>query len=112
MNKADSEAGNRATDSLLNYETVKFFGNEKYEAEKYDEKLANFERHALKTDRSLAALNLSQTLILTACLVVNIWFAARGIITHNLTLGDLVMIAGYFSAIQKPLFYLAQPIEI
>jgi len=106
MNKADSEAGNRATDSLLNYETVKFFGNEKYEAEKYDEKLANFEKHALDTDRSLAALNLSQSLILTGCLVLNIWFAANGVINKTLTLGDVVMIAGYFNSIQKPLFYL------
>ena len=104
--QADSEAGNRATDSLLNYETVKFFGNEKYEAEKYDEKLANFEKHALDTDRSLAVLNLSQSLILTGCLVLNIWFAANGVINKTLTLGDVVMIAGYFNSIQKPLFYL------
>ena len=77
MNKADMEAGNLATDSLLNYETVKFFGNEKFEAERYDGKLGKYEQAALKTDRSLAMLNLSQAAILTSCLVGNIWFAAH-----------------------------------
>ena len=78
MNKADMEAGNLATDSLLNYETVKFFGNEKFEAERYDAKLGKYEQAALKTDRSLATLNLTQTAILSCCLIGNIWFAAHG----------------------------------
>ena len=58
MNKADMEAGNLATDSLLNYETVKFFGNERFEAMRYDDKLARYEQAALKTDRTLATLNI------------------------------------------------------
>ena len=58
MNKADMEAGNLATDSLLNYETVKFFGNERFEAMRYDDKLARYETAALKTDRTLATLNI------------------------------------------------------
>ena len=62
-------AGNLATDSLLNYETVKYFGNEGYEAKRYDEKLASYENAALKTDKTLATLNLGQQLILGSCLV-------------------------------------------
>ena len=76
MNKADMEAGNLATDSLLNYETVKFFANEKYETERYDQKLAAFEEQALKTDRTLALLNMGQLAILGACLLVNLAMAA------------------------------------
>jgi ATP-binding cassette subfamily B (MDR/TAP) protein 7 len=62
MNKADMEAGNLATDSLLNYETVKFFGNERFEAMRYDDKLARYETAALKTDRTLATLNIDRML--------------------------------------------------
>ena len=67
-------AGNLATDSLLNYETVKYFGNEGYEAKRYDEKLASYENAALKTDKTLATLNLGQQLILGSCLVGKIFF--------------------------------------
>ena len=77
MNKADMEAGNLATDSLLNYETVKFFANEKYETERYDEKLAAFEQQALKTDRTLALLNMGQLAILGTCLLVNLAIAIK-----------------------------------
>ena len=68
MNKADMEAGNLATDSLLNYETVKYFGNEEFEAHRYDQKLQKFELAALETDRTLAKLNIGQLLILGGCL--------------------------------------------
>lgn len=113
MNKADMEAGNLATDSLLNYETVKFFANEKYETERYDEKLANFEEQALKTDRTLALLNMGQLAILGACLLVNLAMAAgvidfgqNSIANGKLTIGEFVMIASYFQQIQRPLFFL------
>ena len=76
MNKADMDAGNLATDSLLNYETVKYFANEKYEATRYDGKLANFEQAALKTDRTLALLNMGQQAILGSCLLFNLGMAS------------------------------------
>jgi len=78
MNKADMEAGNLATDSLLNYETVKYFGNESFEATRYDGKLSNFEQAALKTDKTLAFLNLGQQVILGSCLVLNLGLAGHG----------------------------------
>ena len=78
MNKADMEAGNLATDSLLNYETVKYFGNERFEATRYDGKLSNFEQAALKTDKTLAFLNLGQQFILGSCMVLNLGLAGHG----------------------------------
>ena len=72
------EAGNLATDSLLNYETVKYFGNERFEATRYDGKLSNFEQAALKTDKTLAFLNLGQQVILDSCMVLNLGLAGHG----------------------------------
>ena len=69
LKKADMAAGNLATDSLLNYKTVKYFGNEGYEATRYDAKLASYEKAALKTDKTLATLNLGQQMILGSCLI-------------------------------------------
>jgi len=106
MNKADMEAGNLATDSLLNYETVKYFGNERFEATRYDGKLSNFEQAALKTDKTLALLNLGQQVILGSCLVLNLGLAGHGVANGVLTVGDVVMIAAYFQAIQRPLSFL------
>src|ERR1700744_3487240 len=68
MNKAENESGNRAVDSLLNYETVKYFNNEKYEAERYDQILQKFEKASLKTSTSLATLNFGQNVIFSASL--------------------------------------------
>ena len=77
------EAGNLATDSLLNYETVKFFANEKFEVDRYDSKLAKYEKSALKTDRTLAQLNLGQQMILGLCLMINLGMAGYGILNEQ-----------------------------
>lgn len=113
MNKADMDAGNLATDSLLNYETVKYFGNEKYESLRYDEKLANFEKAALSTDRTLALLNMGQQAILGSCLLFNLGMASgvvdvgqASIAAGTLSIGEFVMIASYFQQIQRPLSFL------
>jgi len=113
MNKADMDAGNLATDSLLNYETVKYFANEKYEATRYDGKLANFEQAALKTDRTLALLNMGQQAILGSCLLFNLGMASgmldfgqASIAAGTMSLGEFVMIASYFQQIQRPLSFL------
>jgi len=106
MNKADMEAGNLATDSLLNYETVKYFGNEKFEAIRYDEKLGKYEQAALKTDRTLASLNIGQQVIIGACLIGNLYMATNGIAAGALTIGDFAMILAYFHSIQRPLSFL------
>nr|AAT47883.1 ABC transporter 7 [Oikopleura dioica] len=113
MNKADMDAGNLATDSLLNYETVKYFANEKYEATRYDGKLANFEQAALKTDRTLALLNMGQQAILGSCLLFNLGMASgildfgqASIAAQTMSLGEFVMIASYFQQIQRPLSFL------
>ena len=79
MNKAENESGNRAVDSLLNYETVKYFNNEKYEADRYDEILQVYEKASLKTSTSLAALNFGQNAIFSVALSAIMVMAAKEI---------------------------------
>jgi len=79
MNRAENESGNRAVDSLLNYETVKYFNNERYEAERYDKILQKFEVASLKTSTSLAALNFGQNAIFSTALSVIMVMAAKEI---------------------------------
>lgn len=80
MNKAENEAGNQAVDSLINYETVKYFNNEKYEAERYDKVLKNYEIASLKTTTSLAFLNFGQNAIFSVSLSTIMILAANGIL--------------------------------
>nr|XP_055034202.1 iron-sulfur clusters transporter ABCB7, mitochondrial [Misgurnus anguillicaudatus] len=106
MNKADNEAGNAAIDSLLNYETVKYFNNEKYEAERYDSYLKVYESSSLKTTSTLAMLNFGQSAIFSVGLTAIMVLASKGIMAGTMTVGDLVMVNGLLFQLSLPLNFL------
>merc|ERR1719397_87282 len=106
MNKADNDAGNRAIDSLINYETVKYFNNEDFEAEQYDKSLVKYEEASLKTNWSLAFLNFGQNLIFSGALSAIMIMAARDIMAGNMTVGNLVMVNGLLFQLSVPLGFL------
>uniref|UniRef100_A0A672MI24 Iron-sulfur clusters transporter ABCB7, mitochondrial n=1 Tax=Sinocyclocheilus grahami TaxID=75366 RepID=A0A672MI24_SINGR len=106
MNKADNEAGNAAIDSLLNYETVKYFNNEKYEAERYDGFLKVYESSSLKTTSTLAMLNFGQSAIFSVGLTAVMVLASKGIMAGTMTVGDLVMVNGLLFQLSMPLNFL------
>ncbi|XP_060517445.1 iron-sulfur clusters transporter ABCB7, mitochondrial isoform X2 [Cylas formicarius] len=106
MNKAENEAGNKAIDSLINYETVKYFNNELYEAERYDAALKKYEAASLKTTSSLAMLNFGQNAIFSAALSGIMILAANEILKGNMTVGDLVMVNGLLFQLSIPLGFL------
>ncbi len=105
-NTLDSEAYGRAIDSLLNYETVKYFGNERYEAKRYDGSLAEWEEAALKSQRSLGFLNAAQAGTIAIGVTLMVMRAAKGVASGNLTLGDLVMVNAYLLQMFQPLGFL------
>ena len=106
MNELDSSAHTRAIDSLLNYETVKYFGNEDFEARRYDENLERLRRAALKSQTTLSLLNTGQQLIIAAALIAMLWRATQGVVEGRLTLGDLVMINAFMIQLYIPLNFL------
>ncbi|CEJ96244.1 Lipid A export ATP-binding/permease protein MsbA [Caballeronia glathei] len=106
MNDLDSKANSRAIDSLLNYETVKYFGNEEWEAERYDENLKRYRTAAIKSQRSLSMLNFGQQTIIGAGLVCILWRATQGVMAGRLTLGDLVLINTFMLQLYIPLNFL------
>ncbi|XP_037049568.1 ATP-binding cassette sub-family B member 7, mitochondrial isoform X2 [Bradysia coprophila] len=106
MNRAENDAGNKAIDSLINYETVKYFNNEKYEAERYDNVLKSYEQASLKTSSSLALLNWGQNAIFSVALSTIMVLAAQEIVKGNMTVGDLVMVNGLLFQLSIPLGFL------
>jgi len=105
-NTLDSEAYGRAIDSLLNYETVKYFGNERFEAARYDASLAEWERVALQSQRSLGLLNAAQAGTIAIGVTLMVLRAANGVVAGTLTLGDLVMVNAFLLQMFQPLSFL------
>jgi ATP-binding cassette subfamily B protein len=106
MNELDSTAHSRAIDSLLNYETVKYFNNEDFEARRYDENLERLRKASLKSQSTLSMLNTGQQLIIATALVAMLWRATLGVAEGRLTLGDLVMINAFMLQLYIPLNFL------
>ena len=106
MNEFDSKANTRAIDALLNYETVKYFNNEAFEARRYDEGLEAFRRAQVKSQSTLSMLNTGQQLIIATSLVAMLWRATQGVVDSRLTLGDLVMINAFMIQLYIPLNFL------
>ncbi|HET7221733.1 MAG TPA: ABC transporter ATP-binding protein/permease [Rhodanobacteraceae bacterium] len=103
MNEVESLANARAIDSLLNYETVKYFGNEEFEARRYDADLRRYEDAAVKTESSLAVLNGAQALVIAIGVTLLMAMAARGVVAHTLSVGDIVMVNGWLLQLAIPL---------
>ncbi len=106
MNDLDSKANTKAIDSLLNYETVKYFGNEGYEAKRYDGNLQSYERAVVTSETSLGLLNAVQAGVIALAVSLLMWRAADGIVNGHLTLGDLVMVNALLIQLYIPLNFL------
>jgi ATP-binding cassette, subfamily B, heavy metal transporter len=105
-NELDSRANTRAVDSLLNYETVKYFNNEDYEARRYDENLRKYEEADVKNEVSLGLLNIGQSAIIAVAVTLLMILAAEGVVSKQLTLGDLVLVNGLLIQLYIPLNFL------
>jgi len=103
MNDDENQANTQAIDSLLNYETVKYFGNEQLEAQKYNDLLYKLENSAVKSQTSLSLLNVGQSLIIAVGLTIMMIMAARGIVAGTMTVGDFVMVNAYLLQLYQPL---------
>ncbi len=106
LNKSDTEANSKAIDSLLNYETVKYFGNEEHEARRFDSSMARYEQAAIKTYSSLGFLNSVQALIYSTGMALCMLLAARGVASGTYTVGDFVMINAYLIQLYMPLNFM------
>ncbi|MGX4644374.1 ABCB family ABC transporter ATP-binding protein/permease [Massilia sp. SYSU DXS3249] len=106
MNDLDSKANTKAIDSLINYETVKYFGNEDYEAKRYDQGLQSYENAAVRSQTSLSVLNTGQSLIIATAVTLILWRATEGVIAGTMTLGDLVLVNAFMIQLYIPLNFL------
>ncbi|HEX7053340.1 MAG TPA: ABC transporter ATP-binding protein/permease, partial [Burkholderiales bacterium] len=105
-NELDSRASTRAIDSLLNYETVKYFGNEEFEARRYDDNLRSYEAAAVKNEASLGVLNIGQSFIIAGAVTALMLLVAQGVAARSFTLGDLVLVNGLLIQLYIPLNFL------
>jgi len=106
MNELDSKANTRAIDSLLNYETVKYFNNEEFEAQRYDESLQWWEGAAVRSQTSLSLLNIGQSAIIAVAVTLIMWRATLGVVEHTMTIGDLVLVNAFMIQLYIPLNFL------
>jgi len=106
MNDLDSRANIRAVDSLLNYETVKYFNNEKFEAQRYDQSMERWQEAAIKSQTSLSVLNVGQALIISVAVTLMVWRATVGVVEGRMTIGDLVLVNAFMIQLYIPLNFL------
>ena len=106
MNELDSKANTRAIDSLLNYETVKYFNNEEFEAGRYDESLQRWESAAVRSQTSLSLLNIGQSAIIAIAVTLIMWRATLGVVNRTMTIGDLVLVNAFMIQLYIPLNFL------
>ena len=106
MNEQDSRANQRAVDALLNYETVKIFGNEAHEARRYDENLHRWMTAAVKSQNSLSLLNMGQSFIIAVAVTLLVWRATAGVVSGTMNLGDLVLVNAFMIQLYAPLNFL------
>jgi ATP-binding cassette, subfamily B, heavy metal transporter len=106
MNELDSKANTRAIDSLLNYETVKYFGNEEWEARRYDQSMQRWEKAAVKSQTSLSLLNIVQSAIIAIAVTLIMWRATVGVVNRTMTIGDLVLVNAFMIQLYIPLNFL------
>jgi ATP-binding cassette, subfamily B, heavy metal transporter len=106
MNELDSKANTRAVDSLLNYETVKYFNNEDFEASRYDESLRRWETAAVRSQTSLSLLNIGQSTIIAVAVTLIMWRATLGVVDRTMTIGDLVLVNAFMIQLYIPLNFL------
>ena len=106
VNENDSAANSRAVDSLLNYETVKYFNNEDWEARRYDEQMLKWENAATRSQTTLAFLNLGQQAIIALGVTAMMWRAASGVVAGEMTIGDLVLVNAFLIQLYAPLNFL------
>ncbi|MEP6941871.1 MAG: ABC transporter ATP-binding protein/permease [Betaproteobacteria bacterium] len=106
MNELDSKANTRAIDSLLNYETVKYFNNEEFEAKRYDESLQRWEGAAVRSQTSLSLLNIGQSAIIAIAVTLIMWRATLGVVEGTMTIGDLVLVNAFMIQLYIPLNFL------
>jgi ABC-type transport system involved in Fe-S cluster assembly fused permease/ATPase subunit len=106
MNEQDSKANTKAVDALINYETVKYFSNEKFEQSRYDENLQRLEKASIKSQTSLSLLNLGQSFIIAVTVTLLVWRATVGVVAGTMTLGDLVLVNALMIQLYIPLNFL------
>jgi ATP-binding cassette subfamily B protein len=106
MNEQDSKANTKAVDALINYETVKYFSNERFEQARYDENLQRLEQASIKSQTSLSLLNLGQSFIIAVTVTLLVWRATLGVVVGTMTLGDLVLVNALMIQLYIPLNFL------